>query len=324
MACEEPIESQIDLSQRSIVGGTETNYEEWQGVVGLVYCQDKRCATLKICSGTLIDPQVVLTSAHCVYFTGEDPIFDIRTAPEEIFVRGGSNLNIFYAVGAEIAVHPDWLGDILSGSVDLAMIKLSDPIMTVESYGITKEAPAIGLQGKVVGYGLSDAIDGSTLGIHRAGNSTIQWVLNNNIFELGNPSSICRGDSGGPFLVEQDGDFNVMGVASFGTLPEECPTDHDGFFANLYPAKQWINDTMLEMVGHGINSEMDPDRLVDASVDSGTSDYTDNSAGGGSPSPDSTYPSNPAPRRAKPMGCALSPVNTPITLFLRLLSLALN
>jgi hypothetical protein len=165
------------------------------------------------------------------------------------------------------------------------------------------------------------------------GDTTIQWFLQDTIFELGSPTSICAGDSGGPFLVEQDGAYNVMGVASFG-LEGACSADHDGFFFNTYLVRQWINDTMIDMVGHGINMGGEPDTGTDpepdaetdpdsgpnvgidpgtdpeSDVDSGPSD-TDSASGSGAGGSviGSDFPSDGVvtPRSGRSSGCQLAP-----------------
>ncbi len=325
LSCVEPTEAPLDLSQRSIVGGTETSYEAWQGVIGLKYCPPGGCQGF--CTGTLIDPQVVLTAGHCVYYTPDS--FDIVDEPQNLYIVGGSNilddpmppdLIKVYTSAMEIVPHPDWSGAIdVSSSVDLAMIKLNAPIddVDVEPYGITKEEPVVDLTGKIVGYGFSVADDPDTLGIHRVGDTTIQGFLNVAIFELGDPASICRGDSGGPFLVEQDGDYNVMGVGSFGTI-EDCPADHDGFFVNLYLYRQWINDTMVGFVGHGIEPEPEPD----AGVDSGTGSAIGGSSSGGDViGPLVPYDGGVVPRSSGLSGCRLVPKSSPGSLIERILFL---
>jgi hypothetical protein len=215
-------------------------------------------------------------------------------------------MGIVYTPGVEIVPHPDWLGVVTDVSTDLAMIKLNTPITDVETYGITKEEPIVNLTGKIVGYGFSVANDPGTMGIHRVGDTTIQRFLWDTVFELGDPASICSGDSGGPFLVDQDDNYNVMGVASFG-LVADCPADHDGYFVNLYPFRRWINDAMVDLVGHGIDLGTEPDAGTDPEpvADSGPS-AAGSSSGGAIPGPLIPYDGGVIPRSGGSSGCKVT------------------
>ncbi len=302
LACEELDKAPLDQPQHSIVGGAETNYEDWQGVIGLAYCPPGGCQSL--CTGTLIDPLVVLTAGHCVYDASGS--FDIVDKPQHLYTMGGPTLDIVYAAGAEIVPHPDWLGVVSTDNIDLAMIKLDAPILDVESYGITRREPVVDTVGKIVGYGYSDGSDPSTQGIHRVGDTEVQTIVAGIYFELGDPTSICAGDSGGPFLVEHNGEYNVAGVASFGLDPT-CPADNDGHFVNIYPIRQWINDTMVDLVGHGIDMVTEPDPVVDSGPDDDSDSASGSDTGGSVTGTDFPSDGGIFPRSGRSPGCQLVP-----------------
>jgi len=107
-----------------IVGGTATNYESWQGVIAVF-------TDSALCSGTLIDPEVVLTAGHCVYLPDEG--LNVLSNPGAVDILGGAD--IFNIGGIEIAgaqaviKHPDWNGDVSDqDAVDLALIRLDEAV----------------------------------------------------------------------------------------------------------------------------------------------------------------------------------------------------
>ncbi len=247
--CEDGDEAMsFDLSRgessgfNGIIGGSPTGYASWQGAIGLR-------VGYSICSGTLIDPEVVMSAGHCVYLGNTNAVAN----PGIVTIVGGSNMGITYSKAAEVIKHPDWNGDINeTGNVDLSLIRLQNPITTVENYCV-RELPAAkdGAKGVIVGYGNSTA-GGSGAGTHRAGNTEIQ-AQTSRIMELGDPAGTCQGDSGGPFFTRQSGkgSWALTAVTSFG-VTQNCSPTGGGYSVNVLTYRDWINSSMIALTGHGL------------------------------------------------------------------------
>lgn len=284
---------------QGVVGGTETGYESYRGVVGLFYMVT--AASGALCTATVIAPQVLLTAGHCVYYPGDG--IDAVAEPTKIQVLGGADLmamagKVFYPEPEQIVAHPDWDGVISSSMdyVDLAMIKLSEPITTTETYRVRKvDDVSPGDDGVIVGYGLSSSSDQNSAGVHRMGNTSVLNVLYHYL-NLGGESGTCQGDSGGPFFakVGDDGYWYVTGVTSLG-LSSECTATSGSVDENVAQQWDWINETMIEFMGYGLDDVVhqdtdgadtdtgtaDGDADTDTEDDTGTSDDEDDAGTGG-------------------------------------------
>lgn len=240
-------------SQNGIIGGNPTGSTSWKGVVSLM-------AGGGMCSGTLIHPQVVLTAGHCVKvvdaMTGQ--YRDYTSRPGQVSVRSGTNA--YQAVrlgnGQTIIAHPSWTGELSANSGDLALIKLNSPVNT-DNFPIYKlrdfPSPKDGEKGLLVGYGATGIYQGS--GVRRSGETTLLSVTSD-IIETGVPANTCQGDSGGPLFTEQNGEWVVTGVTSFGNDPSgACYTDFGSFSVNLTAYCTWIDQTLQELVGEGLGLE---------------------------------------------------------------------
>ncbi|MCP4602656.1 MAG: S1 family peptidase [Proteobacteria bacterium] len=239
------VEGDDHIKNKGIIGGEETEWEEeWRGVVSL-----GGIPGMSMCTGTLIDPLVVLTAGHCVKMD----LFDASTMPELISISGGAKGGRGLARGQRIIPHPTWTGDINQGGVDLALIKLNHEVTTVPHYKLRDfPMPKIGDEIFLVGYG--DDGEGNA-GIQRKGDSTILDVQPG-LIQIGGKgkATTCPGDSGGPVFIQQEGEWRVIGVNSFGA-GAVCDPVAGMWSVNTLNSCSWLNSTMEKLVGHGLGLE---------------------------------------------------------------------
>ena len=252
MEGDSPFEFEVDRPFDGIVNGEETNYESFTGVIALYYSLGTSGA---MCTGTLIDPRVILTAGHCVYGPGDG--IDAVANPDKLMILGGPDLSdqaslIYYPDVEEVVKHPEWGGQITLNSIDLAMVKLKEPLTTTEMYRVREHDDFdVGDTGKIVGYGLSSSADQNSSGIHRMGDTQVQRKLMHYI-ELGDPTGTCQGDSGGPFFTMVDGHWQVTGVTSLGIYGGDCNPNEGSVDVNVVMKRSWVDDTMNDFVGYGL------------------------------------------------------------------------
>jgi V8-like Glu-specific endopeptidase len=242
----------LNETPQKIVNGTETNYEQWQGVIGLF-------TGMSICTATLIAPDIALSAGHCVYYPAQG--VDYVKNPGDLQILGGPIMDEFYSYATKIAKHPQWQGNLWGNAVDLSMIKLETPVKDQPYYKI-RQAPSVkvGDKGWIVGYGKSwddgkanTYEDEASAGTHRAGETTVLTVQTR-VIEVGSPTSTCQGDSGGPLFTHQNGDWVITGVTSFGQ--GRCTATGGGWDVNVLTYRAWIESTFEQLAGYPL-SEVD-------------------------------------------------------------------
>ncbi len=232
-------------NQEGIIGGTPTNYQDWKGVIavrGGGYFGG-------LCSGTLIHPKVVLTAGHCVKLGGST---DFTKNPAGLTIMNGARafLGRQIAQATKVLAHPTWSGELEVNSGDLALILLNKEITNLPTYPLRDfPMPEEGSAGKLVGYGANSG-NGMGSGTHRQGDTTLLRVLSD-LIETGVSANTCSGDSGGPLFTEQDGEWHLTGVTSFGNA-QACYRDHGSYSVNLLAYCDWLNKSMIELVGEDL------------------------------------------------------------------------
>ncbi|MFN7134923.1 MAG: S1 family peptidase, partial [Myxococcales bacterium] len=160
------------------------------------------------CTGTLVAPTKVLTAAHCVERVGLGSVtFGPDTlGPSVLFHRA--------------AIPPSWPADL---GADIAVVTLDNPVLAVEPTRLQLAPLASSLVGRtvtLVGYGQTGP-DGEGTGVKRKVDVTLGGMgpktLSYSASANGGKSS-DKGDSGGPALLDVDGEEVVVGVCSRGAF----------------------------------------------------------------------------------------------------------
>lgn len=210
--------SESDLMKSGIVGGQKvSNADVDSKKVVLLFAQDDDDKT-SICTATPIAPNILLTAAHCIskkHFV----VYNSSISCE-------SGFSAKQHVGGVIAAikHQDWDENSKSEgntAKDVAIVILQGNIPS--SYRVSKIADpaAVDFNNGVVrfiGYGVVDYQAGGS-GILRKTEipmtKAVADVANNVVrIDQSNGHGVCSGDSGGPSLVNVNGQEQILGVNS--------------------------------------------------------------------------------------------------------------
>ncbi len=213
-----------------------------------------------VCTGVLIDPEVVLTAAHCVETPGE---YRLVFGTEFLY---GSPIE---RSGTTVLTHPGWQGSL--GDTDLGVIGFDEPVTTLPTATLNRnpEWPELAQQVTAAGWGrwTDDSGPSSFLqGIEIWTTSGMDGSVDPDYCELdpadarpggvfcfGGPvvASACSGDSGGPVSgwatpEATEGATVVYGLVSYG--PSTCgEMSVDGKAQGVGAHALWI-ETMVELI----------------------------------------------------------------------------
>lgn len=242
-----------------IVGGMDSikGAYPWQ----VMFWTDLRKA---FCGGSLVNDQWVLTASHC--FKRDEIRID------EVEVRLGKydqtvvEPQQMVTKIADVHFHPNF--NVHTFDNDIALVQLTDrvtftdfilPVCLGDSASIERDFFSSGdvQLGTVTGWGqLTESVNTLPRFLqeirlpiidHKTCQASTQYPVTRNMFCAGYKQEIvgdaCKGDSGGPFVVQRRNRWYLIGIVSWGV---GCGRkDHYGYYAKVSNYHSWIKEKIL-------------------------------------------------------------------------------
>jgi secreted trypsin-like serine protease len=231
--------SQAGASER-IVGGTPVAPDDpiaavtvalaWQDVV--------------LCSGVLLDYDLVLTAAHCLSLA--DEVVFGTDAESESAPRRRILAKLAHPAFDAFRLEEDPMP---RGLNDIALVRISSPLPLASRPAELLAASAPLENGEkvtIAGFGVDDA--GALSGQGKLRKAEVRLLSNEYAasefqIDASRGSGDCSGDSGGPAFVTRKGRLVVAGVDNWG--PGLC--DEFGVYARVGHHREWIEEASREL-----------------------------------------------------------------------------
>ena len=185
----------------------------------------------------MVTRRVAITAAHCLAQLSDDAL------PVRVFTGSSASEAVDTVEVSSWAIHPKYCppDKCSEDDFDIAYVKLAESIDVGTIDPITRQSEydeiiALGARVTLVGYGQTDE---GLLGVKHKVTTSITEFTDSGLefYAGGDGKDSCNGDSGGPALVEYDGEWRLAGVLSRGY---EC--GEGGVYGVPFPALCWLRD----------------------------------------------------------------------------------
>jgi hypothetical protein len=228
-----------------IVNGTLTSSFASTGAL-LIYDDATQTQLSGLCTGTLVGCRTFVSAAHCVcngVETANECLPAALASPQQlqVFLQEAGFIQV-----VAVSIHPDFeFGE----AGDIAVLQLAQPVAGIIPSPInTVSKPAIGTNGTIVGFGrtMNTATTISDAGLKRDGKVTVadcDRVVPNATHVcwqfVGDQSSTCSGDSGGPLFIDFGDGPRLTGVTS-GGISDTCAAPDRSFQTDVFVYADWL------------------------------------------------------------------------------------
>lgn len=231
-----------NIFQPRIIGGSTAGNYPWFSVL-LIRSTDGTA----MCGGSLIQPDVILTAAHCWDPDKVDSIraiVNFRSTP----LLGNEESRFV----SQMIAHPEWSTD--THLNDILLLKLDFPIETFDVASLSSTSPMTGEIVKAIGYGATSdkpspdvlqqvdipVVASNDCNDSNSYNGEIDPALQLCAGTAGKDT--CQGDSGGPLLNSAGA---IVGITSMGI---GCALENfPGIYTRVSYYQGWIEQTLCEI-----------------------------------------------------------------------------
>lgn len=256
-----------------IIGGSKS-IQTYPWMAALIWRYRSSIYEGQFCGGSLVHPEWILTSAHCVAKETTLTV-DVVLGQSSLLASNGERIPV-----DQIILHPQYNPDTLDSDVallHLATPSAQTPLVLIDTYS---DLAQTGTTALVMGWGLEKLnsrlypADLNELAVPIVANATCNHPLSyagtitDNMLCAGyieGERDACTGDSGGPLVVQDGyGRYIQVGITSFG---ESCAKP---YFYGVYARVSRFADFISQTVCAGIpllsapafNLQIDPDNRV--------------------------------------------------------------